>query len=65
MSATGQRVSLTFDDGMLFAFGLCARRTEMVGVPCRRPVVDGGSDVLSPESRYCTTHQTGDPRETR
>ena len=50
--------TFTFDDGMLFAFGLCAYRADMVGVPCRWPVVDGDSDVPNRESRFCAAHQT-------
>lgn len=51
-----QPLTLTFDEAMLFAFGLCAHRTDMVGLPCRWTVVDGESDELTRESRFCGTH---------
>lgn len=51
------KLTLTFEEAMLFALGRCAHFDAGVLWPCRLPVANPEGVQPTPESRYCGAHQ--------
>lgn len=51
------KLTLTFEEAMLFALGRCAHFNQGELWPCRLQVLDPDGVEPTPESRYCGAHQ--------